>query len=37
MLIVFRRSNLFPVFKFLFTILCFGCYLITSKQIIQYR
>jgi hypothetical protein len=31
MLIVFRRSNLFPVFKFLFTVLCFGFYLINIK------
>lgn len=27
-LLSFRRSNLFPVFKFLFTILCFGLYLV---------
>jgi len=28
MLLIFRRSALFPIFKFLFTILCFGLYLI---------
>ena len=28
MLLTFRKSNLFPVFKFLFTILCFGLYFI---------
>jgi uncharacterized membrane protein len=27
--VCFRRTNLFPVLKFLFTILCFGLYLIT--------